>query len=96
MQKKYDHEFFQNLDCEYFPCHKTDDPDSFNCHFCYCPLYALDDECGGNFKYNKKGIKDCTDCLRPHVPYPDGDFYAGVSKIINNIAGKHRQDNPDN
>ena len=40
--------FFNNKSCEYFPCHKTDDPDSFNCFYCYCPLYALGDSCGGN------------------------------------------------
>ena len=33
--------FFQNTDCEYFPCHKTAHPERFNCLFCYCPLYAL-------------------------------------------------------
>ena len=25
--------FFQNTDCEYFPCHKTAHPESFNCMF---------------------------------------------------------------
>ena len=40
--------FFQNKDCEYFPCHKCADAENFNCLFCYCPLYALGDECGGN------------------------------------------------
>ena len=33
--------FFQNRDCEYFPCHKVKDEENFNCLFCYCPLYAL-------------------------------------------------------
>ena len=23
--------FFQNTDCEYFPCHKTAHPERFNC-----------------------------------------------------------------
>ena len=32
------------------PCHKTVG-ESFNCLFCYCPLYALGDQCGGNFTY---------------------------------------------
>ena len=91
MPLQYDYEFYQNTDCKYFPCHKTDKPEEFNCHFCYCPLYCLDDECGGNFSYNKKGIKDCTECLRPHVPHPDSSFYACVSKIIDDIARKHRQ-----
>ena len=32
--------FFQNTDCEYFPCHKTAHPERFNCLFCYCPLHV--------------------------------------------------------
>ncbi|MBR6329646.1 MAG: hypothetical protein IKR68_08365, partial [Lachnospiraceae bacterium] len=62
-----DHTFFQNRECRYFPCHKTEDEDSFNCLFCYCPLYALGDKCGGNFSYNEKGYKNCKDCCKPHV-----------------------------
>ena len=58
--------FFSHKECEYFPCHKTDHPEDFNCLFCYCPLYALGDRCGGNFCYTEDGIKDCTNCLRPH------------------------------
>lgn len=60
------YKFFNNNKCEYFPCHKTNDPENFNCLFCYCPLYALKDKCGGNFKYTEKGIKDCTNCTLPH------------------------------
>ena len=59
--------FFRNKECEYFPCHATNNPENFNCLFCYCPLYALGDKCGGAFKYNKKGYKDCTDCSFPHI-----------------------------
>ena len=58
--------FFCNRSCEYFPCHPTEEPDSFNCLFCYCPLYALGDRCGGAFTYNEKGYKDCTHCMIPH------------------------------
>ena len=58
--------FFNNNKCEYFPCHKTNDPENFNCLFCYCPLYALKDKCGGNFRYTEKVIKDCTNCTLPH------------------------------
>ena len=58
--------FFQNTACEYFPCHKTDRPEDFNCLFCYCPLYALGEACGGNFRYNEKGYKVCTHCRIPH------------------------------
>lgn len=60
------YKFFNHKKCEYFPCHKTSDPDNFNCLFCYCPLYALKDKCGGNFKYTDKGIKDCSKCTLPH------------------------------
>lgn len=60
------YDFFQNRECEYFPCHPGADPDQFSCLFCYCPLYCLGDRCGGNFRYNAKGIKDCTNCLFPH------------------------------
>ena len=60
--------FFQHTKCEYFPCHKTDAPEDFNCLFCYCPLYALKDRCGGNFRYTESGIKDCSSCLFPHRP----------------------------
>lgn len=65
--KQNDHSYFQNRECEYFPCHKTGRED-FNCLFCYCPLYALGNRCGGNFRYTEKGIKDCSNCLIPHSP----------------------------
>ena len=58
--------FFQHKECEFFPCHPVKDPENFNCLFCYCPLYVLGDKCGGNFTYNKKGFKDCTNCALPH------------------------------
>ena len=57
--------WFQNRDCEYFPCHDDVREEEFNCLFCYCPLYALGEDCGGNFTYYK-GVKDCTNCLIPH------------------------------
>ena len=60
------YDFFQNRECEYFPCHAGADPDTFSCIFCYCPLYCLGDRCGGNFRYTEEGIKDCSACLRPH------------------------------
>ena len=60
------YKYFQHKTCEYFPCHKTDKPEDFNCLFCYCPLYALGNNCGGNFTYTETGIKDCSGCLIPH------------------------------
>ncbi len=59
--------FFQHRQCEYFPCHEGVDEDDFNCLFCYCPLYALGEKCGGNFEYLENGCKDCTDCIIPHL-----------------------------
>ena len=60
------YDFFQHKTCEYFPCHKCTDQEEFSCLFCYCPLYALADRCGGNFTYTENGIKDCSNCLIPH------------------------------
>ena len=62
------YKFYQNTACEYYPCHRGADPESFNCLFCYCPLYALGDRCGGNFSYLENGLKDCSACLIPHDP----------------------------
>ena len=78
--------------CEYFPCHKTNDPDNFNCLFCYCPLYALGDACGGNFRFTEKGIKDCTNCLLPHVRKNYG-YVTGKYSEIMEVAGKNRKEN---
>ena len=64
----HSHRFFRNQDCEYFPCHSGANPERFNCMFCYCPLYVLDDKCGGQFTYTATGIKDCSNCLLPHIP----------------------------
>ncbi|MGM0378770.1 MAG: cysteine-rich small domain-containing protein [Bacillota bacterium] len=61
------YKFVQNSNCEYFPCHKGIDKNEFNCLFCYCPLYMLGKDCGGNFTYNN-GIKDCSSCTIPHGP----------------------------
>jgi len=60
------YKFFQNRACEMFPCHQTDDPESFNCLFCFCPLYFSGEKCGGNFKFTEKGTKSCINCTFPH------------------------------
>ncbi len=60
------YQYFQNRECEYFPCHQAASPEEFNCLFCYCPLYALGEHCGGGFTYTETGIKDCSNCLIPH------------------------------
>ncbi len=58
--------FFQNRDCPYFCCHAGIPEEDFNCLFCYCPLYALGDACGGSFTYTQQGIKSCAGCTFPH------------------------------
>ena len=76
------YKFFQNLECEYFPCHKGADRENFNCLFCFCPLYALGDKCGGNFTYTDSGIKDCSSCLRPHRKENYDAICAGLSDVM--------------
>ena len=72
--------FFENKDCEYYPCHKAE---RINCLFCFCPLYSTD--CGGNCKWiydrNGKLIKDCSNCIIPHT---DG----GYEYVTGRLAGK--------
>ena len=58
--------FYSHKECEYFPCHITDDEDSFNCLFCFCPLYAFGRDCGGDFTHTPRGIMDCSGCTVPH------------------------------
>ena len=60
------YKFFQNTICEFFPCHKCENTENFSCLFCYCPLYALGENCGGNCAFLENGIKDCSGCLKPH------------------------------
>ena len=57
--------FFKNINCENFPCHKVENTENFNCLFCYCPLYHLED-CGGNYSFIENGVKDCSNCTLPH------------------------------
>lgn len=61
--------FFENRECEYYPCHKG--VDECNCLFCYCPFYSWL-KCPGENHYIKgrsgNMIKVCTDCSFPHRP----------------------------
>lgn len=61
----YEYKFFSHKKCEFFPCHKTESPEDFNCLFCYCPLYFVED-CGGNYSILDNKIKDCSECMLPH------------------------------
>ena len=49
--------WFQNRECEYFPCNKGVREEEFNCLFCYCPLYNIHFFCLCSRMYDK--IKKC-------------------------------------
>ena len=85
------YDFFQNSACEYFPCHKCENPENFSCLFCYCPLYALGDQCGGNFTYTKEGIKDCSVCM---IPHRRENYERVMEKMRGIIELAKRKDNP--
>ena len=83
--------YFKNDECEYFPCHQVSG-EYFNCMFCHCPLYALGDQCGGNFVYIEGGIKDCSNCVIPHTESGVQHVKARlrrVSELAKNNRGKH-------
>ncbi len=78
------HKFFSNTACKYFPCHEVDDIEQFNCMFCYCPLYLLGKNCGGNFEYTGKNnkIKSCMNCTLPHSP----NYYDTIMEKLKEVA----------
>ena len=78
---KNSYRFFQNMDCEYFPCHKVDNAENFSCLFCFCPLYNT--ECQGNYETLPNGIKDCSNCTLPHLSY---------DTIINALQRRNKYD----
>ena len=75
------YDFVQNKDCPYFPCHAGADPEKFSCLFCYCPLYALGDRCGGGFTYTAEGVKDCSRCMKPH----DRNCYGEICEKLKQV-----------
>jgi len=77
------HRFFNNHACKYFPCHEKPSKNAFNCLFCYCPLYTLEDKCGGDFEYIK-GSKSCIDCHLPHTP----DYYDTILSMLKKARTK--------
>lgn len=86
--KQHSFEFFRNLECEYFPCHKGVDESEFNCMFCYCPLYLLGRDCGGNFEYLPGGTKSCVNCTLPH----SADGHAYIKEKYRLIAQRIRKE----
>lgn len=77
--------FFSHRECEYFPCHETKETETFNCLFCYCPLYAMGRDCGGNYYYTPDGVKDCSGCLVPHRKDNFDYMMARLAKFHRNL-----------
>ena len=74
---KNSYRYFENRDCEYYPCH---DKEHMNCLFCYCPLNHLE-KCPGNpsfLEVDGNRIKDCSNCTFPHEP----ENYDVIMKIL--------------
>ena len=87
--KSENFKWYSHKDCEFFPCHEGADPNSFNCLFCYCPLYALGDGCGGNFTYTDD-VKDCSSCLIPHTAGGYDYIFSRFSQI-SRLASENRK-----
>lgn len=83
------YKFFQNQKCEYFPCHQLENKTKFNCLFCYCPLYSLGENCGGDFIYNENGIKSCINCSIPHIKKIGYDFIQNKIKKVIELSKKN-------
>lgn len=68
--------FFENKDCEYYPCHPG--MKEINCLFCYCPWFW---DCG---------IKDsgmsCPDCTFPH----QRDLYPYVMEGLKSMYNRRK------
>lgn len=84
------YKFVQNRSCEFFPCHKGVAEETFNCLFCYCPLYALGENCGGNCTFLENGIKDCSGCLKPHRAENYDRIMERMPDVME-LAKKHRE-----
>lgn len=84
------YQFFQDCECEYFPCHTISEIErtGFNCRFCFCPLYHLED-CGGNFIRTEMGIKDCSDCTKPHFNYDS--IISRLTEMSEEIIANHQR-----
>ena len=86
--------FFQNRECEHFPCHEGGKEEKFNCLFCFCPLYALGEDCGGRFSYLENGIKDCSACGFPHAPESYDLICARSPELAELCRKKSEQEQP--
>lgn len=70
------YKFFENNNCEYYPCHPMG---MINCKFCFCPLYPLSD-CGGTYSLLENGKKDCSGCIVVHEEFGH-DFVVEKLKV---------------
>jgi len=86
--KTENYKFAQHQQCEFFPCHKVENIDDFNCLFCYCPLYMLKDKCGGNFKYTNE-VKDCSECTITHSKQHGYKHVMSKMSIVSKIGSQH-------
>ena len=87
--------FFTNHECAYFPCHEGLEPEAFNCLFCFCPLYALGPNCGGDFTYLENGVKDCSNCVRPHEGNTGNDLVSARWAELSALAARASQTDAD-
>ena len=84
IEKNY---FFQHTECDYFPCHEGIPKERFNCMLCYCPLYTLGEDCGGNYTYTSKGAKNCKACNIPH--YKNFNFCCVKTAVLIDLLRLH-------
>lgn len=76
------YQFFSHRTCEYFPCHPGVTEADFNCLFCFCPLYALGEDCGGDYIYTVSGCKDCSGCSFPHRRENYGELMKKAALLV--------------
>lgn len=82
---------YTNKACEFYPCHSLPEGKALNCLFCYCPLYALGRDCGGQVQYTADGVKDCSGCTLPHLPERYGYIMARLGRMIGDMARRERE-----
>jgi Zn-finger protein len=74
-KKEQHHTFFENRQCEFFPCHEG--LKEINCLFCFCPVYA-DWNCPGKWSLTSEDVKDCSKCTKLHRR-------SGYSKLMKHL-----------
>ena len=84
------YKFFSHTACEFYPCHDMPEGE-LNCLFCFCPLYCLGSECGGNFRYvgERGDTKDCSACTVPHRR-ENYDYIMAQFERVKAIASEQR------